>query len=125
MNSSAPNTIEQPLTEPVNFLEIAKPRFPLAICNGSGRFAVTSECGNQGGILTSVGRVTLVEDRETAEALVKSPCGSKACIGIHQVNDLSPTPSVCRTVPDAYDVDEARAERRARRAAQAQGTSVA
>ncbi len=122
MNSSRPNPIEQPL---VNWLGVCRRQFPHAICNGSGRWAVTSECGNQGGILTYVGRVTLVEDRETAAALVKSPCGSKACIGIHQVNDLAPTPSVCRTVPDAYDVDEARAERRARRAAQAQGTSVA
>ena len=118
MNSSRPDPVEQPL---VNWLEVCRRHFPLAIVNGSGRFAVTSECGNQGGILTYVGRVTLVDDRETADALVKSPCGSKCCIRIHQVNDLAPTPSVCRTVPDAYDVDEARAERRARRAAQAQG----
>jgi hypothetical protein len=122
MNSSRPNPIDQPF---VNWLELCRRRFPSATVNGSGRWAVTSECGNQGGILTSVGRVTLIDDRETADALVKSPCGSKCCIRIHEVKDLAPTPSVCRTVPDAYDVDEARAERRARRAAQAQGSSVA
>jgi hypothetical protein len=113
MNSSRPKPVEQPL---VNWLEVCRRHFPLAIVNGSGRFAVTSECGNQGGILTYVGRVTLVDDRETADALVKSPCGSKCCIRIHQVNDLAPTP-VCRTIPDAYDPEEARRERRANRAA--------
>src|ERR1019366_8480708 len=117
MNSVHPQVEQQPL---VNWLEVCRRRFPSAICNGSGRYAVTSECGNQGGILTHVGRVTLVDDRETADALVKSPCGSKCCIRIHQVNDLAPTPSVCRTIPDAYDPDEARRERRQRREAQAQ-----
>jgi hypothetical protein len=120
MNSGHPKYEQQPLT---NFLEVCKRRFPHAIVNGSGRFAVTSECGNQGGILTHVGRATLVEDRETAEALVKSPCGSKACIRIHEVKDLAPTPTGCRTIPEAYDHEEARRERREKRAALQQGTS--
>jgi hypothetical protein len=106
-----------------NFLEVCKRRFPYAIVNGNSRWAVTSECGNQGGILTHVGRVTLVDDRETADALVKSPCGSKCCIRIHQVNDLAPTPTGCRTIPEAYDHEEARRERREKRAALQQGTS--
>lgn len=120
MNSGPPQYEQQTL---INWLEICRRRFPQAIVNGSGRFAVTSECGNQGGVFPYVARVMLVDDRETADSLVKNPCGSKCCIRIHQVTDLAPTPSVCRTVPDAYDVDEARRERREARAAQAQGTS--
>jgi hypothetical protein len=123
MNSSRPNPVEQPLT---NFLEVCRRRFPSATVNGSGRWAVCSFCaGKPQAVTVLVNLITLVADRETAEQLYCGPCGRPHCCRVHELNDLMPTPTATRTIPDAYDPDELRRERRERREAQAQGTSVA
>jgi hypothetical protein len=121
VNSGHPQ-VEQSLT---NFLEVCKRRFPSAIVNGFGRWAVCSFCAGKPQAVTAlVNLITLVADREIAEQLAKGPCGRQHCCYVHELNDLLPPP-VCRTVPDAYDPEEARRERRAQRVALQQGTSVA
>jgi hypothetical protein len=110
----------------VNWLEVCRRRFPSAIVNGNARWAVCSFCAGKPQAVTAlVNLITLVADRDIADELMKAPCGRPHCCHVHELNDLAPTPSVCRTVPDAYDPEEARRERRANRAALQQGTSVA
>ncbi len=86
-----------------NFLEAAKRRFPGHVVGGSGRFALYTPG------MGSMGKILLFENREEAAAQILDP---KAV----QIVDLLALPvSTCRTVPDAYDPDELRRERRERR----------
>lgn len=110
-------------TEFGNWLEVCRRRFPSATVNGSGRWAVCSFCAGKPQTVTAlVSLITLVADRETAEQLYCGPCGRPHCCRVHELNDLMPTPAAARTIPDAYDPDELRRERRQRREAQAQGS---
>ena len=110
MNSGHPQYEQQPL---VNFLELCKRRFPSAIVTGNARWAVCSFCAGKPQTVTAhVNSVTLVEEKDVAEALCKGPCGRKYCCYVHELNDLAPAPFICRTIGDPYDVDEARRERR-------------
>jgi hypothetical protein len=123
MQSNHSQNGQAPLT---NFVEVCRRRFPSAIVNGVGRWAVCSFCAGKPQAVTAlVNLITLVADKDMAEQLYRGPCGRPHCCRVHELNDLAPTPSVCRTVPDAYDPEEARRERRANRAALQQGTSVA
>ena len=120
MNSVHPQVEQPPL---VNWLEVCRRRFPSAIVNGSGRWAVCSFCAGKPQAVTAlVNLITLVDDRETGEQLHAGPCGRPHCCRVHELNDLMPTPAATRTIPDAYDPDELRRERRERREAQAQGS---
>jgi hypothetical protein len=111
---SSHSQVEQPL---VNFLELAKRRFPSAIVNGNCRYAVCSSCAGKPQTVTAdVNRVILVSDKALAEELKKKPCGRPFCERIHELHDLQPSP-VCRSIPDAYDPEEARRERREKRTA--------
>lgn len=120
MNSNRPNSVVQPLT---NFLEVCKRRFPHATVNGFGRWAVCSFCAGKPQAVTAlINLITLVDDRETAEQLNSGACGRPHCCRVHELNDLMPTPTAARTIPDAYDPEELKRERRERRQAQAQGS---
>jgi hypothetical protein len=105
VNSGRPQDEQQPF---VNWLEVCRRRFPQAICNGSARYAICSHCGSQGGIVEHVSRATMVEDKETAQAMILGPCGSKQCVRLHEIVDLSTTPQYTSVVNE---------ERRARLAA--------
>ncbi len=108
MNSGHPQYEQQPF---VNWLEVCRRRFPSAICNGSARWAIASHCGNQGGIVEHITRCTMIDDKETAQAMVAEGCGSKQCVKYHEVIDLSTLPQYVQLV------NEERRERRAQRAA--------
>jgi hypothetical protein len=108
VNSGRPQDEQQPF---VNWLEVCRRRFPSAICNGHARWAVASHCGSQGGIVEYVTRCTMVEDRETAQAMILVSCGSKQCVKYHEVIDLSLLPQYVQLM------NEERRERR--RSAQA------
>jgi hypothetical protein len=106
VNSVHPQ-VEQPL---VNWLEVCRRRFPHAICNGSGRYAVTSICtSNKDTISAHVNRVTLVADKQVADALMKTPCGAKACSYCHEVNDLQAGLDLLARIPDRHYERERRA----------------
>jgi hypothetical protein len=86
-----------------NFLEAAKRRFPDMCIGGSGRFALYTPAAGK------YGKILLFETREQAAAQILDPKR------VQIVDLLEPAVPVCRTVPDAYDADEARRERRERR----------
>jgi hypothetical protein len=87
----------------MNFLEVAKRRFPLNCVGGAGRYALYTPAAGQ------YGKILLFESREQAAAHILDPKR------VQIIDLLEPAVPVCRTVPDAYDADEARRERRERR----------
>jgi hypothetical protein len=106
MNSSHSNSIEQPFAD---WLSKAKRTFVGATIHNSGQFAVA--------VMNHVDVFCFNDFFDAAEFSAKD---SK-----YRLYDLSEEPvhkmKPCRTIPDAYDPEEARRERRANRAALQQG----
>jgi hypothetical protein len=85
------------------YLAVAKRRWPQNCVGGSGRFALYTPAA---GVF---GKILLFETREEAQRLI-------ADHGRVQIIDLlEPPVPICRTVPEPYDHEEARRERRERK----------
>jgi hypothetical protein len=87
----------------MNFLEICKRRFPTQVVGGSGRFALYTPAAGP------MGKILLFETREEAQSHILDPKR------VQMVDLLIQQAKPCRTVPDFYDADELRRERRERR----------
>ncbi len=87
----------------MNFLETAKRRFPTQVVGGNGRFALYTPAAGP------LGKVLLFENRDEAQSHILD------AKRVQIVDLLEPQTRPCRTVPDAYDTDEARRERREQR----------
>jgi len=87
-----------------NFLEVAKRRWPDQVVGGSGRFAVyTPEAG-------PLGKILLFESRDEARAIILDPKRAH----IVDLGGLSGDELLAK-IPERYDPDEARRERREKR----------
>jgi len=106
MNSGHPQYEQQPF---VDWLSKAKRKFVGATIHNSGRYCVA--------VMNHVD----VYAFETWDEAATFMAGHS-----YRLYDLAQEPvKPCRTVPDAHDADELRRERREKRAALQQGTSVA
>jgi hypothetical protein len=106
MNSGRANTVEQ--FEP--WTERAKRRFFGATIHGSGRYVVA--------IMDHQNVYAFETHTEAVTFMAGHPQ--------YRLYDLNEEPvRPCRTIPDAYDVDELRRERREQRAAAQQGIAEA
>jgi hypothetical protein len=84
-----------------NFLEAAKRRYPDQVVGGSGRYAVVTPCAGP------LGKILLFESRDEAQAIILDPKRAH----IVDLGGLSGDELLAK-IPERYDADEARRERR-------------